>query len=710
MKHCRTTAAFLAAVWNPRAGLSTLAGLSPLVGIAVSLAGATPAWAGGGVLFTERVISTNANSALSVFAIDLDGDGDIDVLSASRDDNKIAWYESDGGSPPSFTERVISASADAARSVFATDLDGDGDVDVLSASSSDDKIAWYESDGGSPPAFVERVISTSADYALSVFAADVDGDGDTDVLSASFNDSKIAWYENDGGSPPSFTERVISTVAIGASSVFATDLDGDGDVDVLSASISDDKIAWYESDGGSPPAFVERVISTSADFALSVFATDVDGDGDSDVLSASSFDDKIAWYESDGGLPPTFTERVISTVADGARSVFATDVNGDGHIDVLSASGGDRKIAWYESSGASPPTFTERVISTAANFAGSVFATDVDGDGDTDVLSASFFDDKIAWYENTICPLTCGDGVLCLQTEECDDGYADACGSCNADCTGLGTGSTCGDGTLCPETEECDDGDANSDTEPDACRTDCKLPRCGDSIVEPELPTVDTHAVARNNRYLSIVPQNAGQMTALHVTLTVSNPFQAAAPGSWWVGPPSTFCENSGQTTPPPGGCGSAPGLPSLTSEGAQLQCTPHCMDWGSIGQVLHISDSHIVPSSVYEVRAIDCTCDTTDLANLSPPKTISTSPVWGDLVQDCTACPCLPPEGSVDITTDVAATLNKFQNLSCAPITARADVEPMIPDQEINISDVTFVLNAFAGFRYPFGAPVGCP
>ena len=193
---------------------------------------------------------------------------------------------------------MISTTAVGAGSVFATDVDGDEDTDVLSASRDDDKIAWYESDGGLPPSFTERVISTAADTATSVSATDVDGDGDTDVLSASASDNKIGWYENDGGSPPEFTERVISTAALGAFSVFATDVDGDGDSDVLSASASDDKIAWYESDGDLPPVFTERVISTNADGVLSVFATDVDGDGDTDVLSASQDDDKIAWYEN----------------------------------------------------------------------------------------------------------------------------------------------------------------------------------------------------------------------------------------------------------------------------------------------------------------------------------------------------------------------------------------------------------------------------
>ena len=174
-------------------------------------------------------------------------------------------YENDGGSPPTFTKRVISRTADGAHSVFATDVDGDGDIDVLSALFVDDEIAWYENDGGSPPTFTERLISATADHARTVYATDVDGDGDTDVLSAAENDDKIAWYESDGASPPTFTEHVISTDTDGAFSVFATDLDGDGDTDVLSGSTFDDKIAWYESDGGSPPSFTARVISTTAE-------------------------------------------------------------------------------------------------------------------------------------------------------------------------------------------------------------------------------------------------------------------------------------------------------------------------------------------------------------------------------------------------------------------------------------------------------------
>jgi hypothetical protein len=96
-------------------------------------------------------------------------------------------------------QTTIAPAADVASSVFAADVDGDGDLDVLSASAADDKIAWYENTDGVGSFGNQQVISTAADSVISVFAADLDGDGDLDVLSASYYDDKIAWYENTDG-------------------------------------------------------------------------------------------------------------------------------------------------------------------------------------------------------------------------------------------------------------------------------------------------------------------------------------------------------------------------------------------------------------------------------------------------------------------------------------------------------------------------------
>jgi len=66
----------------------------------------------GSISFNSHTITTSANGAQSVYTADVDGDGDMDVLSASYYDDKIAWYENDGSG--SFSEHAISTSADAA--------------------------------------------------------------------------------------------------------------------------------------------------------------------------------------------------------------------------------------------------------------------------------------------------------------------------------------------------------------------------------------------------------------------------------------------------------------------------------------------------------------------------------------------------------------------------------------------------------------------
>ncbi len=363
----------------------------------------------------QKVITTNASGAQSVFARDLDGDGDADVLSASYApttlDGEIAWYENEGGG--SFSGQKVITNAVFAESVFTQDLDGDEDADVLAALPVSGKIAWYENEGGGSFS-AQKVITTNADDAESVFAQDLDGDGDADVLAALSGSGKIAWYENEGGG--SFSEEKVITRNVNqASDVFAQDLDGDGDADVLSASEDDDKIAWYENEGGGSFS-AQKVITTNADFAESVFARDLDGDGDADILSASASlgDDNIVWHENEGG--GSFSEeRVITTRnANRASDVFARDLDGDGDADVLAALESDDKIVWNENEGGG--SFSEeKVITTNVSRASDVYARDLDGDGDADVLSASEDDGKIAWYENNQPPSANDDSA---QTSE----------------------------------------------------------------------------------------------------------------------------------------------------------------------------------------------------------------------------------------------------------------------------------------------------
>jgi hypothetical protein len=340
----------------------------------------------------EQVITTNADYAYSVYAIDLDSDGDIDVLSASRGDSKIAWYKNDGAGNFS-DQKIIATDAIGVFSVFAIDLDNDGDNDVLSASGDFDngKIAWYENDGAgnfSGP----KIISDAK--VISIYAIDLDNDGDNDVLFST--EGKIAWLKNDGtgnfGDPLIITMDILNV----GRAVFSIDIDGDNDNDVLYSDYSNPgsgKIAWHENDGAGN--FSDQKIITNSD-AISLHAIDLDNDGDNDVLYCDY--GEIAWHENDGA--GNFGNQKIITTGIAAFSVYAIDLDNDGDNDVLSAVHSN-KIIWYENDGFG--NFGEgHIITNNLDYPASVFAIDLDNDNDADILSASSFDNKIAWYENLL--------------------------------------------------------------------------------------------------------------------------------------------------------------------------------------------------------------------------------------------------------------------------------------------------------------------
>lgn len=414
---------------------------------------------GEGNFETQRIISTNAEGARSVYSIDIDNDGEMDVLSASFNDNKIAWYENLDGLGNFGPQKIITGNASKAREVYSIDIDNDGDNDVIAVfnvSVFDGRVSWYENLDGLGNFGPEKIIATIPNWSIqsvisididtdgdndvlfatasgiylsenldglgsfcsgelilydvtdikSIFAIDLNGNGNIDLLSASTgdmdNDGKIAWYENLDGQGNFGPQHILSTSEDYPAIIYANDIDGDGDNDVIFGSLVDgigDEIAWHENIDGQGNFSAEKIISTETVGVNSVFAADINSDSSMDILSASIGDDKLNWYKNINNGDSFETHEIISeTSTSSAQSVYAADINNDGNIDIISASLSDHKIAWFKNLGSG--IFQQQIITESLNGASSVFATDMDNDGDIDVVAASRFSDKIVWFEN----------------------------------------------------------------------------------------------------------------------------------------------------------------------------------------------------------------------------------------------------------------------------------------------------------------------
>lgn len=350
----------------------------------------------------QQVISDVAQLPVSVFVVDIDGDGNLDVLSAARFDKNIAWYKNLDGMG-TFGSLNLIGLLNEAKSIYAADLDNDGDMDVLATASFLDVVVWYENLDGLGNFGPQKIISNNADGAFSVIAADLDSDGDNDIISASYN-SGLAWHENLDGNGTFSATKIIDNAILSSRSVIAADLDGDGDLDIVSNGIAPDtvRIFWYENLDGLGNFGPLRVIRDFTVYANMIFVADADGDGDMDVFSASNGDDEVAWQENMDGLGTFGPKNVITTDLPIAFAVYAADLDNDGDIDVLATSvdtfGGE--VVWFENLDGLGSFSEKKIISTEVQSPRSVMAADIDNDGDKDVIGSSQNDDKIAWYEN----------------------------------------------------------------------------------------------------------------------------------------------------------------------------------------------------------------------------------------------------------------------------------------------------------------------
>ncbi|MCP4422281.1 MAG: VCBS repeat-containing protein, partial [Chloroflexi bacterium] len=191
----------------------------------------------------QQIIDANSTDARSVHAADLDGDGDPDVVAASRGNSRIVWYENLNGKGVFGSANEIETTLwSDPYSVITADLDNDDDLDVLAALGGPDEVVWYENKLNVNGTFgTSQLINTPASAgAIFITVGNMDDDNDIDVLVAHQGDSendwvgsKVVWYENRIDESLGWVSHLVDGSVVRAQSVFAADVDGDTDLDFL---------------------------------------------------------------------------------------------------------------------------------------------------------------------------------------------------------------------------------------------------------------------------------------------------------------------------------------------------------------------------------------------------------------------------------------------------------------------------------------------
>ncbi|MBI1917054.1 MAG: VCBS repeat-containing protein [Planctomycetes bacterium] len=216
---------------------------------------------GDGSQWKRHLIDEKIGETRTIAVADFNGDGKPDLLGTSRTGNLVVWYENPG-KPATlpWKKHIIDDKTLSPMHGHAVDMDGDGDLDVLMTygivtpdSPHSHQIAWYENVGkpGKGTEWKKHVIVSKFPSGFEAVAGDLDGDGDVDVVATGWGpQGRLVWVENTGDPKKGWKMHTIKQNWPNAVTVILADLNKDGRLDIVAcAERGANELRWWRNEG-----------------------------------------------------------------------------------------------------------------------------------------------------------------------------------------------------------------------------------------------------------------------------------------------------------------------------------------------------------------------------------------------------------------------------------------------------------------------------
>ena len=323
----------------------------------------------------------------TLLSVDVNGDGDLDVVFVVESSFKLYWSANLGDSQSPGPNTLISDQHDGVRALAAGDFDADGDIDLVVVSSSSTGVAIHYNLDGAGSFSPHVTIASESDIIEHVETGDLNSDGVLDVMWASDAGSFARYALADPSSSTGFGLVRSLSYCCRVAKLIPFDWDGDGDIDILGIKRSTFNPLVYRNNGGLGTSFTRISLTFSISTALSeVLPADLDGNGDIDLVSITRSGSIFVDLNNGGSTSFATTEIFDSDSSyESGEDLALADLDGDGTTDIAAVSEDALRIftnvqgtgqVWVQTDVALP----ENVLALAVG--------DVDNDGDFDFVVA----------------------------------------------------------------------------------------------------------------------------------------------------------------------------------------------------------------------------------------------------------------------------------------------------------------------------------
>ncbi|TLU81707.1 MAG: hypothetical protein FDX30_12260, partial [Chlorobium sp.] len=330
------------------------------------------------------------NGPESVIAVDVNGDGKSDVVTADFYGNTVSVLMGNGDG--TFGAPVTYATGENPQMVTSGDVNGDGKADIITANYNGDTVSVFLNKGDGT--FADQVLYDTGDGPSSVALADVNGDGKTDIITGNYygNNISVLLGKGDGTfeAKTDYGEELHSNFAAPA------DVNGDGKVDIVTANLDSNTVSVFLNQG-------DGTYTTHIDYGTdltpySVTLGDVNGDGWADIVTANYGSTTVSVLLNNGD--GTFATEVRYETGTSPESVAIADVNLDGKVDLVTANCDANTVSVLLGNG--DGTFGPKTDYATGSYPESVTVANVNGDSKPDIVVANSDSNTISVFENSM--------------------------------------------------------------------------------------------------------------------------------------------------------------------------------------------------------------------------------------------------------------------------------------------------------------------
>ena len=339
-----------------------------------------------------HVIDSNLPHATIIDTGDIDNDGDLDI--AANGSPYVRWYRNNSPNN-NWTIETIDNTLDGAVGMAIRDMDSDGLLDIVVSGYNSNQTRWYRNEGGDPISWHKFVVG-NLNGAEALLVYDIDRDGDLDIIQGGSRGNSVAWYENNLPDTIWSQHYIDNGTLPLAMDLSIADIDRDGDPDVVFCGNGSADVVWYNNNLPDTN-WIETKIDDDLYQAFGVCTGDIDGDSIPDVAATGQLANKVLWYSTeDSGQ--TWTEHYIHQDFYGARNLNFARIDDDDDLDLVATGYDAGVVVWFENR--LPDSWFTHTIDTHLPTANGICTADINEDGELDVLATGRESNLLIWYEN----------------------------------------------------------------------------------------------------------------------------------------------------------------------------------------------------------------------------------------------------------------------------------------------------------------------